>query len=94
MESNDLKTEVKILQVHCGLDGRGALKTIAKAISVNRNSLSMALSGFRNGPGSIQILEQAKSYLESIEPGTLPRISYCVPVSEVSNGNKRKPEHL
>jgi len=68
MEITDLKTEVKMLQVHCGLDSRGSLITIAKAISANRNSLSMALSGFRNGPGSIQILEQAREYLEALAP--------------------------
>ena len=65
MENNDLRTEVKLLRVHRGLEGRGSLQIIANAISVHKNSLSMALSGYRNGPGQIQILDKAKEYLEA-----------------------------
>jgi len=65
MENTNLIKQVKLLQVHRGLDGRGGIKAIAEAISVNRNSLSMALSGYRNGPGTVEMLEKARAYLET-----------------------------
>lgn len=63
MKNKNLRMSVKMLRVQKGLDYRGSLGIIAKAISVHRSSLSMALTGFRNGPGTRAILEKAKEYL-------------------------------
>lgn len=68
MKNNNLKKEVELLRVHKNMNRRGSLKIIAEAISVNHNSLCMAITGYRDGPGAIQMLEQTKEYLESLGP--------------------------
>jgi len=70
MES-DLRKQIKHLLVDLSLDGQGSQKALAAAIAtpeepVNSNSLCMALTGYRNGPGSIRLLERLFRHLDSL----------------------------
>lgn len=65
MENTDLIKQVKILRVHTGMDGRGTLAKIAKAIGAHKNAMSMAITGYRQTPGARELLLKAKEYLES-----------------------------
>jgi len=65
---NELRRECKKLMVDLGLDGMGYRPILAKAISVqkddvNSNSLTMALTGYRNNERSREILDRLKKYL-------------------------------
>ena len=71
MENNELRKQIKHLMVDLGLDGQGSQKALAAAMStpddpVNSNSLNMALTGYRDGPGSIRLLKRLLEYLESL----------------------------
>lgn len=66
MNNNELRKSVKKLLVDADLDKRGCLPEIADKLNVNYNSLNMALSGYRDGPGSIELLEKLQSYLTGL----------------------------
>ena len=66
METELLRKSVKKLLVDAELDKRGCLPEIADKMNVNYNSLNMALSGYRNSPGSIELLKQLQSYLTEL----------------------------
>jgi hypothetical protein len=62
MKQNRKKTlaqRVNCKMLELGLKKRGGQTILAKKIEVNRNSLSMALSEYRTGPGTEQILKKA-----------------------------------
>ena len=46
------------------LDTRGGQTQLAGDLNFNRNSISMALSGYRNGPGSYEILKAIQKHLK------------------------------
>ena len=54
--TNRLRKTVKKLLIDHGLEWSG--EYLAKEIGCNRRSLSMALSGYRTGPGSQKILNK------------------------------------
>jgi hypothetical protein len=70
-EFNALRKEVKKKLIDRDLDYPGFYKDLVPRLSdhmgrsVNRNSLSMALSGFRNGKSSREILEALDGLLDS-----------------------------
>ena len=45
--------------------GQGAIKILAGELGVNAHSLTMALTGYRDTPRSIEILMKLKSFLDS-----------------------------
>ena len=63
MDTITLRKRCKRLMIDCGLDLRGGQTLLAESLSMNRNSISMALSGYRNGPGSLQILQAIRKHL-------------------------------
>ena len=63
MQNDELRKSVKKLLIDADLDKRGCLPKIAEKLNVNYNSLNMALSGYRDGPGSIGLLEKLQSHL-------------------------------
>lgn len=63
MQNDELRKSVKKLLIDAELDKRGCLPEIAEKLNVNYNSLNMALSGYRDGPGSIGLLEKLQSHL-------------------------------
>jgi len=60
-----LSRKVKKRMFDLGLDKRGGQTKLAERLNINRNSLNMALSGYRTGPGSEQILKDALRLLKS-----------------------------
>jgi len=67
MELKRLRTRCKKLLVDLDLDKRGNGIRLAGALGVNHRSLNMALSGFRENPGSVVILQNLKQHLEKIK---------------------------
>lgn len=72
MKTANLRRECKLLMVRLGLDGRGSRARLAGAIStaqdrVNPGSLSMALTGYRGGARSRELLERLYSYLRLLK---------------------------
>lgn len=63
MHNNDLAITVKKTMVDLGLDKRGAKKTLAAEMGISQSSLSMALSGYRQGPGATRILKDLQNLL-------------------------------
>ena len=59
-----LRKQVKKLLIDNDLEWSGSY--IAKEIGANRNSMAMALSGYRTGPGSVNILKRLENYLLSL----------------------------
>ncbi|MGE5840956.1 MAG: hypothetical protein ACM335_01670 [Deltaproteobacteria bacterium] len=57
-----LRKTVKKMMVDADL-GRRATQDIAKALGLNLQSLSMAMSGYREGPRSREMLLLVKRYL-------------------------------
>jgi hypothetical protein len=49
-----------------GYAKRGGQSVLAERMNINRNSLSMALSGYRSGPGAEQTLNNLKKELAQI----------------------------
>jgi len=49
--------------VDLDLDKKGSLEFIADDLKINRNSLSMALTGYRNGKATEGYLSQLHKYL-------------------------------
>lgn len=65
-KSDDIQTvrrKVKILLIDRGLDIRGEQLRLAKELGFNHNSLNMALTGYRNTPGSLKILKALQEHL-------------------------------
>lgn len=56
MKTENLRKTVKIKMIEHGYDKPGAQALLAKAINANTNSLNMALTAYRIGPRSQQIL--------------------------------------
>jgi hypothetical protein len=54
------------LMAEKGLTKRGGQTMLAKKLNRNNKSLSMALSGYRSGPGSEQLLRELKEQLRKI----------------------------
>jgi hypothetical protein len=71
---NDLRVECEVLRARLGLNKKGSCRDLAKSIGVNSNSLNMALSGFRTGPGSEQLLAKLRDHLIQLrdKDGGLP----------------------
>lgn len=67
MQIEKLRKRCKKLMVDLEIDGRGQQPIIAKHMNINRNSLCMALSGYREGPGSEKILKDLLGYLKEIQ---------------------------
>jgi len=63
MKIDATRKRCKRLMIEHGLDMRGGQTQLAETLSMNRNSISMALSGYRNGPGSLQILRAIQKHL-------------------------------
>ncbi|GEM_PF-5008876 len=66
-------TKIDRLRKHCirlmaekGYAKRGGQSVLAERMNINRNSLSMALSGYRSGPGAEQTLNNLKKELAQI----------------------------
>jgi transcriptional regulator with XRE-family HTH domain len=64
-EIDALRKEVKHKMVELGLDRRGSLITLADRMNINKNSLIMALTGYRNGGPSIALLERLRNLLDA-----------------------------
>lgn len=60
----DLRKTVKKLMVEHDLDG--GRKKLARSIGVNYSSLCMALTGYRTGQASVDILTKLQKYIESL----------------------------
>jgi len=60
---NYLRKNCKILMIDAGLDKLGAQKTLAEKLGINRNSLNMALTGYREGKREYQILVELRILL-------------------------------
>jgi hypothetical protein len=76
MPINDLRIQCNVLRAQLGLNKQGSCKFLAARLGCNRNSLNMALSGFRDGPSSEQLLQVLKQELEKIQQdrATLPSV--------------------
>lgn len=55
--------EIKKMLIDAGLDRPGSQQVLAAAIGVNKNQLSMALTGYRKSRRSEQILNALREYL-------------------------------
>ncbi len=51
------------LMAEKGFLKRGGQTDLAGHLKMNRNSISMALSGYRSGPGSLEILKAIQKHL-------------------------------
>ena len=73
-EIDALRKEVKKRLVDLDLDRRGSLQTLAREMtrkggeSVNKNSLTMALTGYRAGPSAQKLLKELGGMLETWPP--------------------------
>jgi hypothetical protein len=67
MKLKHLRVSCKKLLVDLDLDKRGNGILLADALGINHRSLNMALSGYRENPGSAVILENLKRHLEKIK---------------------------
>jgi len=82
LDTNTLRKEVKKKMIDLDLDRSGSYEIILPRLSVlmgravHKHSLSMALTGFRNGPSSREILEGLRALLESWPPD----FPDCVPI--------------
>ena len=70
LEINDLRKEIKKRMIDLDLDRSGSYEVIIPRLSemlgrpVHKNSLSMALTGFRDGRTSREILNALKDLLD------------------------------
>lgn len=62
----DLRIECEVLRAQLQLNKKGSCKELAAYLGVNSNSLNMALSGLRNGPGSEQLLTKLRDHLSNL----------------------------
>ena len=67
MPINDLRIQCNVLRAQLGLNKQGSCKFLAARLGCNRNSLNMALSGFRDGPSSEQLLEKLHNHLLNLQ---------------------------
>jgi len=58
-----LRKTVKKMMIDRDLEWSGSY--LAAQIGCNRNSLSMAISGYRSGPASVRILKELRQYLKT-----------------------------
>lgn len=63
----ELRKECKKLMIDVGLDKLGAQKILAAKLKANRNSLCMALTGYRKGAAEYRLLLRLKAYLRSLK---------------------------
>jgi len=81
---NALRKEVKHRMVDLDLDCPGSLQVISRRMAertgkaVNRNSLVMALTGYRNGPASRALLEGTLSLLDEWPAGEKQSSPECM----------------
>ncbi len=61
-----LREDCMLLMAKKGLSKRGGQKQLAERLNINRNSLSMALSGYRSGAGAEEILKNLKETLRAM----------------------------
>ena len=66
MKTKTLRKNCKKLLIDKGLDQPGRLSVLAEAIGANKNSISMALSGFRDGPVSIELLNRIILHVKAL----------------------------
>jgi hypothetical protein len=59
-----LRKRVRKMMIDADLS-RGAMHDIARALGLNLQSLSMAMTGYRTGPRYVEILQQVKEHLET-----------------------------
>ena len=69
-ECRAVRRDCKVMMVELELDFKGSEPFLAREIStgnccVNSNSLSMALTGYRTYPSSLEILKRLQRYLLS-----------------------------
>ena len=64
-EIDALRKEIKHKMVELGLDRRGSLITLADRMNINKNSLIMALTGYRKGGPSVALLERLRNLLDA-----------------------------
>jgi len=62
-----LRRTCKKLMVDVDLDKLGAQKILAERLGMNRNSLCMALTGYRKGLAEYQLLQRLKAHLRSLK---------------------------
>ena len=58
-----LRKDVKKLMIDTGHDRKGELQSLSGLLDINFNSLSMALTGYRNGKASEGYLLKLQKYL-------------------------------
>ena len=59
------RRKCKKLMIDLGIDKPGIVQGLAKKLKVNPNSLTMALTGYRNGKRSEEILRSLYKHLKS-----------------------------
>jgi hypothetical protein len=60
---NHLRKRLRKMMIDADM-GQGAIKDLAKSLGMNSNSLNMALTGYRTGPRSLEMLLEVKRHLE------------------------------
>jgi len=66
MNTENLRKKVKTKMAEMDLLGYGKLRPLAKAIGVNYNQLSMALTGYRTDKRSSEILSKLNNHLRQL----------------------------
>ncbi|WP_419663204.1 uncharacterized protein Dvar_36170 [Desulfosarcina variabilis str. Montpellier] len=67
MDNSTLRLKCKTLMAQNGYFERGAKKRLAKELNINRNSLCMALSGYRKGKASLNVLSKIVERFEDAQ---------------------------
>jgi hypothetical protein len=67
MKNDNLRKDCIRLMAERGFAKRGGQTILAKKLRINRNSISMALSGYRRGPGSAEVLNRIREHLRTQE---------------------------
>ena len=62
---NKLREQCLVLKAKSKYAKHGSLPILAKKLNINKNQLSMALTGYRNTAGSESILKALKSELKT-----------------------------
>ena len=63
MKPSKLRQESKRLMIENDYFDRGANKLLADELKISYQTFIMALSGYREGPKSVEVLEQLKAHL-------------------------------
>ncbi len=64
---DQLRRACKKLMVDVDLDKLGAQKILAERLGMNRNSLCMALTGYRKGLAEYKLLQRLEAYLRGLK---------------------------